>query len=106
LNRYLIVVGLLIVGILAIVSVSFTYAQNSHSNVISDSTMNQAAFFSTTISQGYVTMTEILVNTSIHFPLTDQPTVSWPVNVVQFAMLAFLLYMIALVLGFRFAKET
>ena len=89
--------GMLIAGILAIVSIT-PMVFPSQPQVVTTTTESQQSFFYTTITTvGGITMTEVLVNTVVQIA---NPSRSSTLDLAGLGQFAFLLLAIAIVLGF------
>lgn len=95
---------MLIAGTLAIISL--VSAASNQLQPVTTTTFHsqQSSFYATTTTVGVATVTEILVNTDIQFPIANSASDSQGSNFLVLAQLAFLLFMIAIAVGIRSSR--
>jgi hypothetical protein len=96
-----------VAGMLAIISIA--YAAPSQLQLVATTTTShsqQSSFYTITTNLGAATVTEIIVNTEIQFPITGSTSESQTSNLFELAPLAFLLFMSAIAIGIRSARGT
>jgi energy-converting hydrogenase Eha subunit C len=99
LKRYLVAVGMLISGILAVAGiVCLIPSTQSLPVAISTSQLQPSEFYTVTTSQGGATLTEVLVNTNFQFRSADLQSASSTLDLAQMNQMAFL-FVIAIVVG-------
>ena len=101
-NRYLVAMGILIAGILAIVSITPMVFPSQPQVVTTTTESPQSLFYTTITTAGGITMTEVLENTTLQIA---DPSRSSTLDFAPLGQFAFLLLTVAIVLGFWFYQR-
>jgi len=106
LKRYLVVVGMLIAIVLAIVTIT-PMVFPSQSQLVATTTESQQSFFYTTVTTiGDVTITEVLPNTAAQVRPANPSSQSSSSDFAPLGQLAFLLFSVVIVFGYKLSGRT
>ena len=106
LNRHFVTAGMIIAGILAMVSI-VPMVFPSQSQPVTATTESQQSYFYTTVTTvDGVTLTEVLVNTAVQIRPTNSSQQSSTLDFASIGQFMFLLGAIAVVIGFWSSHKT
>jgi len=97
LKKYFVIV-MLIAGMLAVISIVYAAPSQLQAPSTTTSSSQQSSFYTNTTTLGDATVTEILVNTNVQFPLQNSATQLQKFDLFAHTELLFVIFMIGVLL--------